>query len=284
MTALPHAAALRTLHFATDFAEAAPVPSPVWPDCRSATHDRDLQNALDLQRAILEPGALGCRFLRACHRYRFPEAVEGDLVWLRSSCPLEASFLIADVTGHGVSAAMFTPLLRYIVDIIPEKIRSQPSLFLNHLDDALHEGIPNGFLTAIAGCFRHNPFTEETLLVYANAAHPAAVHLPRGNRAQPLARGSCAIGLLPGARRPSREIVLRPGDRLYAFTDGFTEIANPLGEAFGEEKLISSLEEVHAVDLDTSLDRIFEHALSFADSDRPADDMTLLGFECLPSA
>jgi serine phosphatase RsbU (regulator of sigma subunit) len=157
---------------------------------------------------------------------------------------------IADVAGHGVSAALISGLLKMAV----ASLREQPAGRNGRLLASVSE--PHRFLHTLNGMIvREIPEYEFVTMVYAvldvfqlrltisAAGHPPPLRVPAGNGTAgklELPPGM-ALGLVPEARYTSTEVRLAPGDKLVFYTDGLTETMNDRNEEFSEERLIELL-------------------------------------------
>ena len=143
------------------------------------------------------------------------------------------SVLIADVSGHGASAAMLTGMVklafrtaaldRYAPAAVLDRITMSGGLF------------PAGkHVSAIAA--RIDP--ESGTLEYVNAGHPHALLLGRdGSLARLESSAPIVHPLLAQVRREAQAVSFRPGDRLLLYTDGMTEARDANGAEFGSDRL-----------------------------------------------
>ncbi len=246
---------------------------------RAREIDEDLENARQLQRYLLEQSRDSCPFLNIACQYRFADKLGGDFASLRSVGDDQFCFLLADLMGHGVSAALFTALLRYIAQEAPAAVRLHPESFLSYLDERFHDQIPDGFFTAIAGTLARDPLAGSITLTYANAAHPAAILVSAAGDLQLLRTETGAIGLVDDFERLSHTVNLLKGDRLYLLTDGFEEAQNYHGEEFGPERIEQALATADHLSLQESVQRLYFLCEGFRGPNRARDDMTILAFE-----
>ena len=248
---------------------------------RNQAIEFDLDSAQQIQKFLMGRRAEPCPFLKVQFRYRYMEKVGGDYVSLRAFDDSSYSMLLADLTGHGVTAALFMALIKYISKEAPEEVRSLPAYFLSYLDMEFFGQIPNGFFTAFSATARHLPDSNRVELEYASAAHPVGIIVRRDGSFETLQQGDFAIGLLDFVERESHKIQLATGDRLYAYTDGFTEAASPQDEEFGLARLAANLAEHRHLPLRESIDALYQAVDSFTGSDLGQDDMTILAIEAV---
>jgi sigma-B regulation protein RsbU (phosphoserine phosphatase) len=148
--------------------------------------------------------------------------------------------IIADVSGHGISAAMIASMFKIAFNM--QKVHaSSPHDLLKEINNTfLNIKLNHNFVTAIYAFFD----MEKNKLILSNAGHPELVILKRKtkeiitkNPKGPL------IGCFPDANFESEEIKLEKGDRLLFYTDCLIECRNIQGEIFGEEKLANLMQE-----------------------------------------
>jgi len=229
--------------------------------------ERELRHARDLQRSLLPPALGPASRFRAAVSFRPCLAVGGDLYDWRSFEPGRLFLLVADVSGHGVPAAMITAMLKASFDRLVAPAR--PSEVIEILRSGLLNLEADRFVTA----FVADLDAARSTLVYASAGHvPALLHRP-GGRVTVLERtGRFISSVVPHLAADSHAIPFGPGDRLLAYTDGVTEAMNPAEEAFGAERLEAAVRDSPGGDLSPILERLDR----FRDGRPPADDETIV--------
>jgi len=113
-------------------------------------------------------------------------------------------------------------------------------------------------------------------IAYVNAGHNPPILLRsdgRVDRLQPTAR---VLGVLADALVESRQVEIKPADRLLLFTDGLTEAVNKKDQEYGEQRLTESFTRLRALPSSTVGERLMADVLSFCGSLQPFDDMTLM--------
>ena len=146
-------------------------------------------------------------------------------------------FLVADVSGKGVPAAMFMMRAKALIKSVAQTGKQIGQVF-EEANDALCEGnSSNTFVTVWAG--ELNVRTGH--VSYVNAGHnPPIVRL--GGKVEYLrSRPSLVLGAMAGARYRVQELQLEPGDAIYLYTDGIVEQHNAAGELFGDDRLLATV-------------------------------------------
>ena len=147
-------------------------------------------------------------------------------------------FMIADVSGKGVPAALYMMRAKATLKGISQtglplaEVAARANEALSHDNDA------NMFVTAWLGELNLATGT----VTYVNAGHNPPLRLPvDGAPAYVRERSGLMLGAMPGRTYTAHELTLRPGEALYLYTDGITEQPDGNGELFGEERLAFSL-------------------------------------------
>jgi serine phosphatase RsbU (regulator of sigma subunit) len=166
--------------------------------------------------------------------------VGGDFYDVHPSTQGDWAFVIGDVSGKGVRAAVVTSMVRYTARTLSAQGWA-PGQVLQQLNEALIDPEdPERFCTVLYG--RITPLVDQdgarvgVRLVLASGGHPAPLLRRRDGAVSSIRCTGTALGLLAGIRVGQVTVDLEPGDLLLAFTDGVTE-ARRGREQFGEERL-----------------------------------------------
>ena len=180
-------------------------------------------------------------------------------------------FLVADVSGKGVPAAMFMMRAKTLIKSAAQTGKSISQVF-EDANAALCEGnMSSTFVTAWAG--ELNVRTGH--VVYVNAGHNPPV-IRRGGRCEYLRSSpSLVLGAVEGVNYRVGELDLAPGDAIYLYTDGITEQPNAAGELYGESRLLELLAD-SAWREDALLKAVVKDVRKHAVDVEQADDCTQL--------
>ena len=143
-------------------------------------------------------------------------------------------FVIGDVSGKGVPAALFMAVVKTLIKTVahetgsPDKIMERVNKETSSGNDACM------FVTVFCGILN----IETGEVSYTNAGHnpPLIIHGKDRLDFLGLAKNT-AIGINEDTAFKKEEVVLRPGDAIYMYTDGVTEAFNKNRELFSEERL-----------------------------------------------
>ena len=197
--------------------------------------------------------------------------VGGDFYDFYFTGPDRVVFLVADVSGKGVPAAMFMMHAKTLLKSAAQTGKPIAHVF-EEVNEALCEGnTSNTFVTV--WCGELNIFTGH--VTYVNAGHNPPVVRRAGKVEYLKSRPSLVLGAMPGVRYHVDELELAPGDALYLYTDGIVEQPNPSGELYGDERLQKALSECSLRQKEL-LDAILADVRRHAAGTEQADDCTQL--------
>jgi phosphoserine phosphatase RsbU/P len=248
--------------------------------------NKELQIANQIQSSILPREVPRLAGLEIVARYLPMSAVAGDFYDFLVVDNRRIGILVADVTGHGVPAALIASMLK--VAFAGQTAHAEdPARILAGLNRALCGKFEEHFVTAAYVFVDLDKF----VLRYAGAGHPPLLLAPRTNvhgresESREVEANGLMLGLFPEATYSSTEIPLDPGDRVLLYTDGILEAMNSAREEFGKSRLknflaASSSSASHLADA-----LLFElRRWSGAEAQRTHDDdITLLILDFLPS-
>jgi sigma-B regulation protein RsbU (phosphoserine phosphatase) len=204
---------------------------------RLASIRQELETARRIQQSILPEELPRIAGLDLAARYVSATEVAGDFYDFLPCDGRRAGLLIADVSGHGVPAALVASMLKVATAAeIPQA--ASPARVLSEMNQIFHGKLRNQFITAF--CVHLD--LETGRITWSGAGHPPALLWRRKEgKVEELAPGGPVMGRLRRAVYTETSLPLGPGDRLLLFTDGIPEALSPGGEPFGDERLQSLL-------------------------------------------
>ena len=197
-------------------------------------------------------------------------SVGGDYFDVFPLSDKRTAFLIADVSGKGLGAALLTTMLQGALSGMT--LGTDPALVFNHV---------NRFLCGHAEVGRYATMffaivDEQGHLEYINAGHPSPFLIRRGVAEDVFTEGSYPVGLVPEAEYTAVCLKLEPGDTLVLFSDGVTEAMDPSEQLFGVPRLREVLTGHMQTPLEELQQIVLESVENFARGASQADDLTLL--------
>jgi serine phosphatase RsbU (regulator of sigma subunit) len=225
---------------------------------------RDIQQAL-LPRDFREFPHLdvsGCNF--PCL------AVGGDYFDVFPIAEGRTAFLLADVSGKGLGAAIVTTMLQGALSGMT--LGTDPARVFNHVNRFLCDHSEVGrYATMFFGILDLDGHLE-----FINAGHPSPMLIRQNAVEEAFTEGSYPVGLVPDAVYTAACLKLQPGDTLVLFSDGVTEAMDPDEQLFGVPRLREVLEGNISTELEQIQKTVLESVENFARGARQADDLTLL--------
>lgn len=147
-------------------------------------------------------------------------------------------FLVADVSGKGIPAAMFMMNAKSVIKSMVESGMGVADAFTAANEKLCAANEAEMFVTAWMGILD----LQTGDLKFANAGHnPPLVRHGDGSFEYLKARSGLVLAGMEGIRYRENETVLREGDEIFLYTDGVTEATNAETQLFGEERLLAVL-------------------------------------------
>ncbi|WP_296492913.1 SpoIIE family protein phosphatase [Rhodoferax sp.] len=244
---------------------------------------RELQYARSIQKSLLpsEPLFAGDPRLDCVGRMCTAREVGGDFYDIFFLDPQHVFFVIADVCGKGLPAALF--MVRAIAILraqsgFERQSADYASRLIARLNDQLYEhNDAQQFLTAYCGILD----LESLTVRYINAGHNApAIALGDGAfefRGEPI---NPFVGMIEGLRYRAGELQLKPGSVLFLYTDGVTEAEDTGGGMLGDDRLLARLNAAPSRSARELVDAVFDDVADFAAGAQQSDDITVLAIRC----
>ena len=182
-------------------------------------------------------------------------------------------FVMADVSGKGVPAALFMAVSRTLLKATGIRDLVSKDCMTSVNDLVCGESVDGMFVTVFYG--RLNIKTGE--IDYSNAGHnpPYVVH-ENGKVEMVPAQGNMVLGAVENFQYRNDKITLEKGDMLFTFTDGVTEAMNRDGEQFGEERLEKLLAKCGGKTSQETIDTVRAAVAEWAGETEQSDDVTML--------
>jgi phosphoserine phosphatase RsbU/P len=238
--------------------------------------ENELAIAREIQTSILPSCIPEIKNLCISATYRPMTAVAGDFYEFIVVDPNCAGFLVADVSGHGVPAALIASMIKVAMQsVVP--CADDPSSVLRGVERSLFGQLRGQFVSAAYLWLD----TVNRKGLYSAAGHPPLLHW-RQDKLQSIQSNGLIFGVKPDCDYPVCEISIAAGDRFLLYTDGLIEPENIKGESFGERRL----EEVVRENQSRPCSELSDRMLSELRHWQPApaaqqDDITLIVIDVL---
>ena len=232
--------------------------------------EQEIGIARDIQQALLPKNLREYPHL-AVSGVNFPcLSVGGDYFDVFPLDDRRTAFLLADVSGKGLGAALLTTMLQGALSGMT--LGTDPARTFNHVNRFLCDHAEVGrYATMFFGIL-----DDTGRLEYINAGHPSPILLRKDDVQEAFTEGSFPVGLVPEAEFVTSTLQLEADDTLVLFSDGVTEAMDPEEELYGVGRLRAVLQGKTQLALDEIQKSVLESVENFARGARQADDLTIL--------
>jgi|JI8StandDraft_1071087.scaffolds.fasta_scaffold00316_17 sigma-B regulation protein RsbU (phosphoserine phosphatase) len=238
---------------------------------------RDLQLAKKIQQKILPTEDLKIPKINFQLHFQPKDEVGGDFYDLFELDSGIIRFFLADATGHGIQAALYTMAIKSEYEAIKRFVTKTDDL-MNHLNQKVQNKFSG--LKIVFSCFLIDIDTRTNKLYYTSAGHPDQILITKRSGLELLPRTGNIIGLRKEQDYTQYTTHIESGDRIFLFTDGIVEQKNTFREEYGIEKIILRMKEYQNKSAEDFLKDIVADLASFQGDVPQEDDLTLLLIEC----
>jgi serine phosphatase RsbU (regulator of sigma subunit) len=237
----------------------------------------EMARARRIQEAVLPQGE-DFSGLEVATFYTPAEEVAGDYYDIVRLDDGSWVICVADVTGHGVPAAMSAMMLKtFLLHATEHEVESAKILaFVNHRMSTIcrSENLASMFVA------RYDP--AGMTLDYASAGHEIGLLVGEDGTVRKLAATGFFLAVAEDATWDSQRLSVQEHDRLYLPTDGITEAFSPSREMFGRKRFAELVARERKHSLSESVSEIGSVVQAHRGGEPASDDMTLLAVEFGP--
>jgi sigma-B regulation protein RsbU (phosphoserine phosphatase) len=237
----------------------------------------EMDTARQIQLSILPRDIPAIKGLDIAARYIPMTSVAGDFYDFIRIDEHRIGILVADVSGHGMPAALISSMLKIALDG-QAGCALEPARVLAGLNRVLCGKFQGHFVTAVYVVVD----TERQRLFYAGAGHPPLVIMDHSTgEAHDFVENGLFLGTFPEATYSSIEIPFKAGDSGVLYTDGVLEMTDRSEEQFGLDRLKQFLQENQDLSVGQFVDALLDKLSRWsglASGREPEDDITLLAF------
>jgi phosphoserine phosphatase RsbU/P len=256
-----------------------------------AQRNEDFERELDLARKV-QLGFLPSAYpapdrIHFAHSYQICTTLGGDLFDVFALDSDRVGLYIADVSGHGVNAALISSLLkmamenfkaRAAADPAAAALLADPAALLANLAHVLANLIPDDTFITMNYTVVDLPSRRALM---AGAGHPYPVYCDRGRNVASFEEIQNGPALGFGLDLPYANLArqLAPGDALLFYTDGITEAMDADMAEFGDDALLQSVRRHHAGPLETLIAGILADVERHRSGEIINDDCAILALQ-----
>jgi phosphoserine phosphatase RsbU/P len=237
------------------------------------TLNKELEIARGIQAGLLPEKGFSVAGLTTASRYVPATSVAGDFY---DFLPKDGGLgiLIADVSGHGVPAALSASMVKVAITA-QRDWANDPARVLSGLNSILCGNLQGQFVTA--GYLYLDP--RRGALAYAGAGHPPLLAWRgREKKVESIEENGLMLGIFPEGAYKSMTAALEPGDRFVLYTDGIAEAPSLSGEEFGMERFKDFMTQNSGRSAQDFCDGLIQHVAAWCgnSSREQHDDLTLI--------
>jgi sigma-B regulation protein RsbU (phosphoserine phosphatase) len=229
---------------------------------------KELEVARRIQLSILPAEFPTSANFRVAARYLPMNSVAGDFYDFIVGDDTQAGLLIADVSGHGVPAALIASMVK-VAATAQRPNAADPAGLLAGMNAVLCGNTQDQFVTA---AYIHLDAASKTFR-YSAAGHPPMLLLRDGEVIE-IAENGLILAAFDFATYTNATHRLQPGDRLLLYTDGLVEAADAKGDPFGQDALSTLLRQTAELPPSAASDQIVSSVQRWSASQD--DDLTVL--------
>lgn len=209
-------------------------------------------------------------------KYRSAKEVGGDFYDYYFLDRRKLVFLIADVSGKGIPAAMFMMRAKTAIRVFAEK-HEDAAKILEATNEYLNE---NNEAELFVTCWLAIIDIETGLMQFASAGHNPPILMNEKTCECKYLESHISLVLagLNGIKYKNAEYQMQPGEKLLLYTDGITEAHNEASDLYGEERLLEFVKDNAKLDVENLCSNIFESVDTYKGEADQFDDMTVLCF------
>lgn len=243
-----------------------------------AEADRDrrfqMKKARDIQQH-LRPANGTVKGIKTAVLFEPAEDVGGDYYDVIPLGGHQCLLCLADVSGHGVAAAMVAAVIKALV-LEATEVTHSPAEILNRINRRYAEIIMEGHFATMAVVLVD---CQQVTLTVANAGHELPFIQQPGNPVQRLEDSDLLLGVDPAMTYTEKMVSVASGTRIVLVSDGVTEMFDPDDDQFGTQRVSEVMEVSSTSDIQQLVNDFSQVLVKFRRSRTPIDDLTLVAAE-----
>ena len=237
---------------------------------------KDLVMAQKIQEAIVPKKFPTFGQMQIFGYYKPMDNLGGDFYDVYKVDDENIAFVIIDVCGHGVAAALITTMAK-----VSFFNNTKPGMTTADIADCVNKeicsviGENNTYFTAFLGIYN----TKTHKMQYTNAGHTDTLILHSDKQITALGCNSMFVGMIKEVNYQTDEVTLSVGDRIILYTDGIPETRNPDKEMFGMERFQTNLESYCGMGPEIMIHNIVGDVSDYRGHGDVYDDITILAVD-----
>ena len=246
----------------------------------AARIDRELEYAKQIQLSALPTNFPKDDDYKIYAKMIAAKEVGGDFYDFYALNKNTVAFLVADVSGKGIPAAMFMMTAKTIIKDLAERGMAVNDIFTKANEKLCENNESGMFVTAWMGILD----TDTGKVQFANAGHnPPLLRRANGEFEYLKTRAGFVLAGMEGISYRAGEITLCPGDRIFLYTDGVSEATNTDNVLYGEDRLLEFANNNATLEGKKFLPALKANIDEFVGEAPQFDDITMMIFDYKPA-
>lgn len=233
--------------------------------------NQDLEMATVVQAALVREGTADLGSYTICARMEPAQQVGGDFVDFFEDGN-SVICVVGDVSGKGVASALFMAASQAAIRFAANESSDIAEICESANNRLCHQNPMGLFVTVFIA--RVN--LESGEVVYTLAGHEPPYLLSGGKRTTIARTNGIAMGVMDGIPYGTNSIQMKPGEYLFSYTDGLTDMINLNGDIYGRDRLEQALDNADTSNPDNLLNYVWDDIATFSYGTASADDRTCL--------
>ena len=245
----------------------------------AARIDKELEYAKQIQLSALPTNFPNGDDFKIYAQMIAAKEVGGDFYDFYKLNDTTVAFLAADVSGKGIPAAMFMMTAKTIIKDLAEGGMAVNDIFTKANEKLCENNESGMFVTAWMGIMD----LTTGIIRFSNAGHnPPLLKRADGSFEYLKTRAGFVLAGMEGICYRAGEITMDPGDRLFLYTDGVTEATNTENMLYGEERLLTFMNQNASMEARKLLPALKNNIDEFVGEAPQFDDITMLMLDYRP--
>jgi PAS domain S-box-containing protein len=247
---------------------------------KNQSMQQDLNYAQLIIKNILPSEPPEWERLKVQFKYIPLDTVGGDFFWFYNLPDGSPAVYLGDVSGHGVSAALFLSMVKTVSDMLLPKYGYNPGKYMHALNRDLYNNMFSYFITALYGVFDFS--SENVKFKFSKGGHqPPIIYRKNENKVFSITSKGKPIALFKEDYFNEITVILNKGDRIFLYTDGLVEVSNESMEMLDQAGLENIIMANNSFDLNKSLEYILDAVNNFMGTNKAQDDIILIAVELI---
>ncbi len=238
---------------------------------------KELEAAKKIQQFIIPHDFSHIPYPKISGKYLPMEDIGGDFFDVYKINEDKTAFVIADVTGHGIPAALIVTMAKMIFSVY-SSVTESPKELLSSVNKDVYKFMFDGqYFSAFYALYDN----KKKILKFSNAGHtlPLLYRSSSGKILSLDTNSGFFVGIMEESYYEEKAVKIEKGDCLILYTDGLTEMKNKNREDFGEKALAKFITKNRDISGNDFCSKLLNEVMAFSDYSDKSDDLTFMFIE-----